>query len=317
VYFNNFENGPIGLTGFTAQGTLTSLTQNQLPVDAGGLSSPNQATWLGPLGKGVPKSPTTSERVVLSLNDLTPNAPYSVSFDLLIGGSWEGNGGCCGPDEWKLTASSGNAVTSLVDATFSNCGADNQLCGTSSPQSYSDSTPLAGTEGSFAPGTGADVFADNSENYSQDYDIYYFGHGEGNPILTFTPATSTASLIFERLPVGSGDSKDEYWALNNVLVQRATGNPVPTISSLTPSSVRAGAPDTTLTITGTNFIAASAVSFGSTALMVQSQTETELVVSVPAALLTTAGPITVTVTNPPPCGGSAYQEFTIKASATY
>jgi hypothetical protein len=309
VYLNDFENPATAFTGLTAHGTLTSLTRSSLPTDAGGLNSPNQSMWLGPLGKGVNKTPGTTETVALSLSGLTPGTPYSVSFDLLIGGSWDGSAAGFGPDEWRLTAVSADSASTLVDATFSNCGAKNELCGAGSPQSYSDATPIAVPNRNFAPGTGADVFNDFSGDYSQDYDIYYFGHGEGNPVPTFTPAASTAVLTFERL-ISSTDSADEYWALDNILVQPASVNPTPT--SLSPSSVVAGTPTTTLTITSTNFIASSTVMLGATAVTIQSQTGTEPVVSVPAALLTTAGPVTVTVTNPAPGGGSANQQFTIE-----
>src|SRR5205823_562547 len=138
-------------------------------------------------------------------------------FDLLIGGSWDGSAGFYGPDEWKLTVVSAATTSTLVDATFSNCGVNNQFCGAYSPQSYSDAMPTAGPNGTLTPGTGADVFQDNSSDYSKDYDIYYFGHGSGNPVLSFTPTATTATLIFERLPVpASGDSPDEYWALDNI-----------------------------------------------------------------------------------------------------
>jgi hypothetical protein len=41
---------------------------------------------------------------MLSLTGLVPNTQYSVSFDLFIGGSWDGSAFSFGPDEWSLTA---------------------------------------------------------------------------------------------------------------------------------------------------------------------------------------------------------------------
>src|SRR5262249_33910021 len=138
----------------------------------------------------VNKSTTTSEKLTLSLSGLAPGTSYNVAFDLLIGGSWDGSAAGFGPDEWRLTAASGANAKTLVDATFSNCGVSNQLCGAFSPQSYSDGTPLAGTSGNLAPTTGADFSSDTNGDYSQDYAIYYFGHGEGNPVLSFTAGAS-------------------------------------------------------------------------------------------------------------------------------
>ncbi|MFN9968614.1 MAG: hypothetical protein ACK58T_01835, partial [Phycisphaerae bacterium] len=44
VYSNDFETG---LNGMTVGGVLVTATRASLPVDAGGLSSPNQSMWLG------------------------------------------------------------------------------------------------------------------------------------------------------------------------------------------------------------------------------------------------------------------------------
>jgi hypothetical protein len=113
---------------------------------------------------------------------------------------------------------SGSNVATLVNATFSNCGVNNQLCGASSPQSYSDATPTAGSGGSFAPTTGSDYSSDVNSDYSQDYAGYVFGSGTGNPVLSFVAGSPAAVLVFERLPISSGDSADEYWGLDDIRV---------------------------------------------------------------------------------------------------
>ena len=241
VYSNDFQTPATAFNSLAASGTLTSLTTTSLPADSGGISSTNQSTWLGPLGLNVAKSTATPEIVTLSLSGLVPNTSYNVSFDLLIGGSWDGSAGGFGPDEWKLTAVSGPNNTPLVDATFSNCGVTNQLCGANSPQSYSDATPLGGLGSTtFAPETGADFFSDSNSDYSQDYGIYYFGHGSGNPVLTFTAGASTATLTFQRVS-GSTDSADEYWALDNVSVSGAIQSSICSATNPAPISGSTGA----------------------------------------------------------------------------
>jgi hypothetical protein len=172
----------------------------------------NQSTWLGRLGSNVAKSTTTPETVTLSLTNLAPNTTYKVSFDLFVGASWEGN---TGPDRWSLISTAGSTPTVLVDATFSLCGVNFQFC--ASTQTYSDATPKAGLTGTLTPGTGADALFDNGPGTSPNYGIYYFGHGTGNPVLTFNSTGTTATLTFQRLS-GSTDSADEYWALDNITV---------------------------------------------------------------------------------------------------
>jgi hypothetical protein len=233
VYSNHFETTGSENANLTAGGNLVSgLTRVSLPTDGAGLGSPNQSMWLGRNGWGVAKN-SSPEAVTLSLSGLTSGSTYNVSFDLLVGSSWDGSAVGYGPDEFALYANSGANNATLLDATFSNCGLSNELCGASSQQSYSDATPLGGSSGpTFAPETGADFFWDFSGDYSQDYGIYYFGHGAGNPMLSFIADGSTASLVFTRLGTLSGDSGDEYWALDNIEVDGESSNAAPEPASI-------------------------------------------------------------------------------------
>lgn len=234
VYSNNFQTAGSETNSLSQSANMGPLTRFSRPTDGGGLGSANQSMWLGALGYGVAKNSGTPETVTLSLSGLVAGSTYQVAFDLLIGSSWDGSAASYGPDRWSLTAAGSSTSTKLIDATFSNCGLSNELCGASSPQSYSDATPLGGIAGpTFAPETGADYFWDFSGDYSQDYGIYYFGHGTGNPMLSFIADGSTASLLFERSPTVSGDSSDEYWALDNIVV---TGDAAP-VTTPEPSSI--------------------------------------------------------------------------------
>ncbi|MEP6779512.1 MAG: PEP-CTERM sorting domain-containing protein [Gemmatimonadaceae bacterium] len=227
AYANNFQAAGSENNALAASGTLSTLGRVSLPTDAGGIGSANQSMWLGPVGYGVGKSTSGKETITLSLSGLTVGATYNVAFDLFIGGSWDGSAGGYGPDRWSFSTISGANQNTLVDATFSNCGISNQLCGASSPQSYSDATPKGGFSATtFAPTTGADFSNDVSyPDYSKDYGIYYFGHGAGNPMLNFIAGASTASLVFQREVTGDLlDSSDEYWALDNILVTGAVAS---------------------------------------------------------------------------------------------
>ena len=230
VYSNDFENSVTAFNGLAAGGTLPGLSTTSLPTDSGGISSANQSTWLGRNGFNLAKSASVSEIVTLSLAGLTSGAQYNVMFDLFIGSSWDGSAVFYGPDEWALTATSGAIVTPLVDATFSNCSPS--ICGAPSPQTFSNATPLGGLGGTTFPvQTGAAAGFDSSGNYGLDYAIYYFGHGAG-PMLTFTAGASAATLTFERKPIASGDSPDEYWALDNLIVADAGGAAIPEPASI-------------------------------------------------------------------------------------
>ena len=227
VYQNNFESIGSESNGLAASGGLTLLSRFSLPTDGAGLNSSNNSMWLGRLGKDVAKSTSKPETVSLVLNNLVAGSQYHVAFDLLVGGSWDGSATGYGPDRWSLTANSGASSAKLVDATFSNCGVNNQLCGANSPQTYSDTTPLGGVSNTtFHPETGADAYFDTNSDYSKDYGIYWLGHGTGNPLLAFTANATTATLQFQRLQ-GTTDSSDEYWALDNIVVTGTSAVPIP------------------------------------------------------------------------------------------
>jgi len=219
VYSNDFETNTAGLT---AGGTLTTLDRVTLPTDSTGPSSTHTSMWLGKLGYNVTKNPTTPEIVGLNLAGLSVGTSYFVNFDLLIGGSWDGSAGFFGPDSWKLTVNG----TSLVDTTFSN-GLAGVTVGAYSPQRYSDTTYTSTAGPDFTRFTGADQsFSQNAGGfYADDYAIYYFGHGAGNPILSFVAASSTANLEFSRY--GAVDGPDEYWALDNLSVVSTGVTPPP------------------------------------------------------------------------------------------
>ncbi len=211
IFSNDFESNT---SGFTASGSLTTLDRTSLPTDSGGLGSANQSMWLGPLGSGIAKNGSSDEIVTLNLSGLTIGQVYSIAFDLFVGASWDGSASFYGPDSWRLVVDG----TALVNTTFSN-GQQGVNFGAYSPQRYSDTTYTSTIGPDFNRFTGADAsFSLNQDgNYAFDYAIYYFGHGSGNPTLTFAATGTTAAVQFARYGQ-TPDSGDEYWALNNVQV---------------------------------------------------------------------------------------------------
>ena len=88
-------------------------------------------------------------------------------------------------------------------------------------------------------------------------------------------------------------------------VNFTVNNPAPSISSISPSSVTAGAAAQTLTINGTNFLSNSAVTYNSVAHAPTSSSATQLTISLSASDEVKAGSYPVVVTNPAPDGGAS------------
>lgn len=84
-------------------------------------------------------------------------------------------------------------------------------------------------------------------------------------------------------------------------------NPMPLPTTLTPSSVPAGAADTVVTIAGTDFAAMTGlkVTFGTTDLVVTASTSTSITATIPASLLVASGSFALKVANPTPGGGTS------------
>lgn len=218
VYSNDFESDT---DGFEAGGTITALSRTILPTDSAGLGSANQSNWLGRVGFNVPKSRVTADSVTLEVSGLQVGETYDLDFDLFVGGSWDGSASSVGPDSWRVAVDG----TLLVNTTFTN-GNFGQEYTDFSPQKYSDTTFLGFDGPNFGKFTGAEhFFTTGGQLYSQHYGIYHFGHGAGNPLLEFVATSGSASIEFARFG-NTGDSSDEYWAIDNIVVS-TVGVPEP------------------------------------------------------------------------------------------
>jgi YVTN family beta-propeller protein len=89
----------------------------------------------------------------------------------------------------------------------------------------------------------------------------------------------------------------------------------PTISTISPSTATAGDGTFTLTISGTNFVAASTVSFGGSAPVTTFVNSMQLTAVIPAASIASTGTMGVTVINPAPGGPSNLVDFTVTSAA--
>ncbi len=93
-------------------------------------------------------------------------------------------------------------------------------------------------------------------------------------------------------------------------------NPVPTITTIAPSSGTAGGAQFALTVNGTNFVSNSVVRWNGTDRTTSFVSATQLTATIPASQLTSAGTANVTVFNPAPSGGTSNTvQFTINAAS--
>ena len=89
-------------------------------------------------------------------------------------------------------------------------------------------------------------------------------------------------------------------------------NPAPALTAVSPSVLAVGSPDSSIMLIGTNFISASQVTLGGSALNAQFLSSTQLSATIPAGNLASPATLQVAVTNPSPGGGaSSPQRLTV------
>ncbi|MEW5976923.1 MAG: LamG-like jellyroll fold domain-containing protein, partial [Acidobacteriota bacterium] len=108
-------------------------------------------------------------------------------------------------------------------------------------------------------------------------------------------AGTAAVTVFNPAP-GGGSSNGQTFTINN---------PVPTVTSLNPSSVASGGTDFTLTVNGTNFVSSSVVRWNGEDRATTFVSPTQLQAAIPASNIVVAGTAQVTVFNSGPGGGTS------------
>jgi formylglycine-generating enzyme required for sulfatase activity len=213
VYSNNFD-GPVGSAYPEWSSSAIIYSNNAGPGGSGSLPAPavtnisspnNTQRFLGlfggpPIGK--PGDPgwnhtRVNQTVSLALSNLPPHEELTVTFDLYVIRSWDGNSPTYGPDRFVFSVAGG--PTSL-DTTFSNNPKTNS---DSSYQDYPNANSPPWT-GAFSRGTlGYDGFFQDGIYRLQNT----FPHSDTSVTLQFM------SSLFE----GKGTG-DEAWGLDNVIV---------------------------------------------------------------------------------------------------
>ncbi|MBI2987903.1 MAG: hypothetical protein HYY45_14160 [Deltaproteobacteria bacterium] len=117
------------------------------------------------------------------------------------------------------------------------------------------------------------------------------------------------------LGIGLDPSDGSFWILGEYATASnqwgtwvgnfAFDNPVPSSSSLSPSSTTAGGSGFTLTVNGSNFLESSVVRWNGSDRTTTFVSATQLQASIPSSDISTAGTAQVTVFNPSPGGGTS------------
>ena len=123
-------------------------------------------------------------------------------------------------------------------------------------------------------------------------------------------ATAGTALVSVFTPApGGGASNSQMFTVNT------NDNPLPTTTGINPSSVTAGAPGFTLTVSGTGFVAGSIVQWEGLDRTTTFVSSTQLTAAITASDVAAAGTALVTVFSPAPGGGASNaQTFTIETN---
>jgi hypothetical protein len=124
--------------------------------------------------------------------------------------------------------------------------------------------------------------------------------------VTFTPSATGSSTAWLSITDNASGSPQK------VSLSGTGNNPAPALASLSPGSAVAGGGARTVTLTGTNFLAASTATYNGVGHAATFLNSTQLTISLSATDQATAGSYAVAVTNPAPGGGaSSPQTFTV------
>jgi hypothetical protein len=192
--------------------------------------------------------------------------------------------------------------------------------GTSNAQTFTINNP-APTETSLSPasataGGAAFTLTVNGTGFVSASVVKFNGAARTTTFVSATQLTAavtaadivtagTASVIVTN-PAPSGTSNALSFTINN---------PVPTLSSISPSSVVAGSAAFTLTLNGVGFVSGAIVNFNGAGKATTFVSSSQITAALSASDIVTAGTVNVTVTNPVPTAGpSTAQVFTISAN---
>ena len=124
--------------------------------------------------------------------------------------------------------------------------------------------------------------------------------------LTVTVAANAAASVTNSVTIsGGGETNTANDTATNPTTVTATTNPVPAITTISPSTLSAGSGAFTLTVNGSNFVSTSVVNWNGSPRVTTFVSATQLTAAITAADILTANLYSVTVFNPTPGGGTS------------
>lgn len=203
AYSNDFSVDAAGTTASGVTATWAVLPSGTVGVD----TAPSGEQFLG-LDDGVDLG-FANNAVTLTLTGLPTFDGFTLSFDLYVINSWDGNEFSFGPDIFLASAKWGGSSVPLIHTTFSNWADYNQ--------SYTDNL-----FGDHPYTTGAAATATLGYTYGTVGDATYsLGSGWG-----FGPVTD-GTLVITFAGLGLQGLYDESWGIDNVKIDVSTPVPEP------------------------------------------------------------------------------------------
>ena len=295
--FDNFARTGLGSSGSNPVPALTTLAPSSVVVGSGALTltvngsnfiGGSQVRWNGANRTTTFISPTQLQASISAADTATAGNASVTVFNAAPGGG------------------TSNAVTFSITSATNN--------------PVPVATGLA--PGSAAAGSAAFNLTVNGSNFINGSVVRWNGNARATTFVSgsqLTAAITAADVaaqgtstvtVFNPAP-GGGTSGNLTFTVN------AANNPVPTATSLVPSSTPAGGPALTLTVNGTNFVATSVVRWNGSNRTTTFVSASQLTAAISAADIASQGTRTVTVFNPTPGGGtSGNLTFTVSTAQT-
>ncbi|MDQ2795129.1 MAG: IPT/TIG domain-containing protein [Bacteroidota bacterium] len=311
----------VAITGFTVVNS-TTIT---FTVPAGATSGPIAVTTPGGTATSASSFTVAAPSAAPTVSSLSPSAAVagSGSFTLTVTGTGFSSGTVISFNGTALTTTfvSATQVSAIVPAAaLATAGAYPVTAtnpapggGTSAAVNFTVTAP-APTITSFTPTSGP-------ISTTAPTTVTITGMGftgatgvtlNGVAITGFTVVNSTT--ITFTIPGGATSGIITVTTPNGTATSTASFVVTPAITALSPTAQVVGGPALTLTITGTNFTAASTVNFNNVAYTPTSATATTIVVTIPASVLSTLGAYPVSVTT---AGGTSNVfTFTVSNAST-
>jgi hypothetical protein len=196
-----------------------------------------------------------------------------------------------------FSGSTSPAVNQVVGKASSNTTLTSSPNPSSSGQSVTFTATVSGQFGGTV--TGTITFSNGSTSLGS---ASLTGNSAGLTTTALPQGTDTITAAY------SGDSNFAASTSSSLsqVVNALPANPAPVAGSISPAFTNAGGAAFTLTVSGTGFISGSTVYWGSSALVTTYVSATQLMASVPAADIVTAGTTAaITVQTPTPGGGTS------------